>query len=77
MNIVVESAIKLDTSTQQQLQKQLSGLSKSKLSFTYKTEPNLVGGLRITTPSKVVDLSLAAKLNQLRNTLLTNYDDSK
>ena len=72
MNIKVQSANLLTSELKESLEKKLTEIFDSPLNIDYHQDPNVIGGLRITTPSKVLDLSLAAKLNGLRESLVNS-----
>jgi F-type H+-transporting ATPase subunit delta len=69
MKILVESAVKLDES---QL-KDITSLLKKKVEgeFTIENQVNesIIGGLRVTLGSKRIDVSLKAKLDQIKKQL--------
>lgn len=62
MTIIIESAIALDKDQKTEVEKVL----KSKGSqVSYKVNPEILGGLRVTIGGKRIDLSLAGKVNQI------------
>ena len=71
MKVFIESSVALEQKHRKDIETKLSSTSGETLEFEYKTDPSLLGGLRIVTPTKVVDMSLAAKLNQLNSSLLS------
>jgi len=69
MNIVVETAIELDGSQVQEIEKKINKLITGKKSISYQVDPNIIGGMRIITPHKTVDMSLAARLDLVNQAL--------
>lgn len=66
MNIVIESAIELTKDQKQSLAKKLNHDQ-----IEFKVDPNLIGGLRVISPQKILDLSLKARLAMLKQNLNT------
>lgn len=66
MNIIIESAIKLDKDQQSEIEKTLKA---SAADVTYSVNPEILGGLRVTMGGKRIDLSLAGKVNQISNNI--------
>ena len=71
MNIVVESAVELTEKQVDALEKNFSNNLAKGYSVSYRVDSTLIGGLRIVTPKKTIDMSLAAKLTQLSQALQT------
>lgn len=71
MRVTIESAIELSDSQTAALNKKVVEAFGKKVEIFHKIDPNLIGGLRIITPHKTVDLSLAARLAQLNHSLQT------
>lgn len=65
MNILVESAIDLSEHQVKTLTDKLQKEFGKKTTVTFKTDSDLIGGIRIVTPTKTVDMSLAARLSQM------------
>lgn len=72
MQITVESAIELTAEHRSSLESKLKDTVGKNISVIYSINPDIIGGLRISTPSKIVDLSLASKLSQLNQSLIKN-----
>jgi F0F1-type ATP synthase delta subunit len=68
MNILIESAIKLETAEHKEIESILSK-KYSDATFSYVVNPTIIGGLRITMGGKRIDLSLAGKVQQVEKAL--------
>lgn len=68
MNILIESAIKLDAATQKEIESMLSK-KYAAADYSYVVNPKVLGGLRVTVGSKRIDLSLEGKLSQIGSTI--------
>ncbi|NWK55687.1 F0F1 ATP synthase subunit delta [Verrucomicrobiaceae bacterium N1E253] len=62
---VIESAVELDTPTRVQIEKDLTQTYGEGLSFVYRTDASLLGGLRIRVGNDVLDGSVQSRLNRL------------
>ena len=62
---VIESATELDSETRGQLEGTLRGKYGQDLTTEFKTEPTLIGGLRIKIGSDVYDSTVRERLNRL------------
>jgi len=62
---LVLSAIDLDTPSRVEIEKNLSAQYQEKLTFTYKTDPSLIGGIRIRVGNDVWDGSIQSRLTRL------------
>lgn len=62
---VIESASELDAETRGQLEGTLRGKYGQDLTTEFKTEPALIGGLRIKIGSDVYDSTVRERLNRL------------
>ncbi len=62
MKILIESAIKLEKDQQTEIEKTLQSKGSE---FSYKVNPDILGGLRVTLGGKRIDLSLAGKVGQV------------
>lgn len=71
MNVKVQSAIKLTKDQLDTLTTKLSKLTGEEVELVNKVDPEVLGGLRIVLPDRVIDMTLAAKLNQLEETLIS------
>ncbi len=69
MTITIESSTPLSSAQQQALIHKLQTIYPH-VSVDFHLSPLLIGGLRFTTPHRVLDLSLKARLNQLSSQLL-------
>lgn len=63
----VESASELDTSSRVRIEKNLSEQYGEGLSFTYSTDPELLGGVKIRVGNDVWDGSVQSRLERLAN----------
>ena len=64
---LVESAIDLDENTRQAVQARLSQLHGAGLSFAFRVNPALVGGIRVRVGSDIYDGSVAGRLAALES----------
>ena len=71
MKVTIESAIELSQAQLKSLTTNLEKTLGDKVQVENKVDPQIIGGIRIVTASKVVDLSLAARVNRLQETLVT------
>jgi len=62
---LILSAIDLDTQSRVEIEKNLSAQYQEKLTFTYKTDPSLIGGIRIRVGNDVWDGSIQSRLTRL------------
>lgn len=71
MNLVsITSAIALTAAQQQKIEQKLRiKLKGTELSFNYRVNPDLLGGLSVNIGDKLYDASLRAKLRQLADQL--------
>lgn len=65
----VTSAIPLAAAEQAVLEERLRAKFGSELPIRYRVDPSILGGLVVRVGDRMVDGSLAAKLNQLRQTI--------
>jgi F-type H+-transporting ATPase subunit delta len=65
--VTVESAASLDANTAESLATSLRSQYGQDLSFDFKTNPDLLGGLRIRVGNDVFDGSVKARLDRLAN----------
>ena len=65
--VTVESAVKLDEATLGKVQTSLSKEYGEGLTFKFKVDPELLGGLRIRVGNDVYDGSVKARLETLAN----------
>lgn len=63
--VTVESARKIDASVRKQVEQLFPG---KKVHIREVVRPELIGGLKISTPSQVLDTTVRAKLKTLRET---------
>lgn len=75
MHITVESAIELDQSQKDELKQKISSQIGEPVNLSFTVDRKILGGLRIITPKKTIDLSIKAKLNQLETTLSNQSHD--
>jgi len=68
MKFVIESVVELTLAQKKALESKAKKVDKT-ATFDYLLDKSLIGGLRISSNSKVLDLTLKAKLNQLRSEL--------
>ena len=62
---LIESAVDLDTASRVRIEKNLNDQYGGGLTFTYKTEPDLLGGTRIRVGNDVWDGSVQSRLKRL------------
>ncbi len=67
---MVESAVPLDDQTSNKLRLQLEGSFGHKVDIEYRTNPEILGGLRIRVGNTVLDGSITGKLDSLKNVLI-------
>jgi len=65
--VTVESATPLDAATGDRLTNSLRSQYGQDLTFTFKTTPELLGGLRIRVGNDVFDGSVKSRLDRLAN----------
>ena len=73
MNIVVvsvTSAVELDEEEKSALMIKLEGLFEKKVIIDQKTDPAIIGGLRIAALDKVIDATVKGRLEKVRQNLL-------
>lgn len=63
MMVKVETARPISSQTRQQIEQMFSGKT---VHIVEHVNPELIGGLKISTPSQVLDASIATKLSALR-----------
>lgn len=66
----VESARPLDTAAVEQMQRALSKSLGKNVTLTTRISPDLIGGVRVTVENRMVDISLAGRLQGLRRKLM-------
>ncbi|MEM0898242.1 MAG: F0F1 ATP synthase subunit delta, partial [Verrucomicrobiota bacterium] len=66
---VVETAVELDDPIRNQVDSDLKKKYGDQLTFEYKTNPDLLGGMRVKVGSDVWDGSVKARLDRLSNAL--------
>ncbi len=64
---VIESAVDLDTPSRVRIEENLNNQYGGGLSFTYATNPALLGGIRIRVGNDVWDGSVQSRLDRLAN----------
>lgn len=69
MKVIVESAVKLDEKQLKELGSILKKKLSGEISVSNQVNPEVLGGLRLTIGSKRIDVSLKAKLDQVRKQL--------
>ncbi|MGB0384975.1 MAG: ATP synthase F1 subunit delta [Ardenticatenaceae bacterium] len=69
-NVVVISAQELSKDEIQKLERQLRGKHGDNLQVAYEVDPQLLGGMRIRVGDQVMDHTVAARLNALREQLV-------
>lgn len=67
---IVESAMPLDNATVSELRLQLEKSFSQKINIECRTNPEILGGLRIRVGNTVMDGSITGKLESLRNALI-------
>lgn len=70
INVKVETAVELNASQRDKLTGVLTQQLGQEIQLVNQVNPQIIGGMRIVTPQKTIDLTLAAKLNQLYTQLL-------
>jgi len=65
----VVSAANLSESEQEQLRKSLSEQYGDGLTFTFRVDPSLLGGLRVRVGDRLIDTSVASRLAAMRESL--------
>lgn len=65
--VVVESARFLDPATEQRLRDSLTAEYGQGLNFEFKTNPDLMGGLKVRVGDDVIDGSVQSRLKRLEN----------
>ena len=65
--VTVESAAELGKKERKRVEENLHGQYGADLNFTYKTNPELVGGMRIRVGNDVWDGSVKSRLERLQN----------
>lgn len=68
MKIIVESAIKLSAKQQTSINQWITSTDQDVV-VEYRVSPELLGGLRVVMPQKTIDLSVAARLAQLKQVI--------
>jgi F-type H+-transporting ATPase subunit delta len=69
-NVLVKSAKELDQKEKKKLEEKLRHEHGEELQFRYEVEAALLGGLRIHIGDQVIDHSVAARLDALRERLV-------
>jgi F-type H+-transporting ATPase subunit delta len=65
----ITSAVQLSGEEQVQLRKTLTEQYGDGLVFTFQVDPSLLGGLRVRVGDRLIDTSIASRLNALRESL--------
>lgn len=68
MTVIVQSAYQINKEQKKVLDQKISELSPD-VTVEYQIDRSLIAGLRIITPSRVIDQSLSAKLSNLSKNL--------
>ncbi|MDP0492064.1 MAG: F0F1 ATP synthase subunit delta [Verrucomicrobiota bacterium JB023] len=68
-NVLVESARFLDPATEQRVRDSISSQYGEGLNFEFRTNPDLLGGLKVRVGDDVVDGSVKARIQRLENAL--------
>lgn len=71
MQVQVESAIALSDTQVSSLREQLSRIFDQEIELELVVDPKTLGGLRLTTSVNTLDLTIAAKFNTLKTSLLS------
>jgi F0F1-type ATP synthase delta subunit len=71
-NIVITSALPLDSSDKKQLSSFISKTVKGEHKLEYRLNPNLIAGFTLRIGDKLIDTSVVSKLRALREHLATN-----
>ncbi|MGB1130410.1 MAG: F0F1 ATP synthase subunit delta [Haloferula sp.] len=64
-NVLIESATELDEATRQKVQSDLNAKHGAELNFEYRTNPELLGGLKVRIGNDVWDGSVKGRLDRL------------
>ena len=67
--VTVESAVALDSSASASVESSLRKQYGSDLNFEFKTNPELLGGMRVRVGNDLYDGSVKARLNRLQESL--------
>ena len=67
---VFESAVALDSATQQALSSKVASLTGRRVEAEFKVDPTLIGGVKVTYDNMVLDGSARGHLNRLKETFL-------
>lgn len=71
-SIIVESRYPLNSDQKQKLaQKLITPDQTGDHQIEYRIDPSIIGGLRLVTPEQTIDLSIAARIQQLGERLQT------
>ena len=70
-NILVSSAHELSDGEREKLERKLRADHGEEVRIGYETDPELLGGLRIRVGDQVIDRSIAAKLEAMRQRLVS------
>lgn len=62
---LIESATELDTTSRVTIEKNLTSKYGDQLSYTYRTDASLLGGIRIRVGNDVLDGSVKSRLDRL------------
>jgi F-type H+-transporting ATPase subunit delta len=65
----VVSAVELSAEEQEQLRQTLTAQYGEGLVFTFREDPAILGGLRVRVGDRLIDTSIASRLNALRDSL--------
>jgi F-type H+-transporting ATPase subunit delta len=71
MTVRIQSAVALTNAQMDEIKQKLHKTFNESIEIDNQVDPELLGGLRLVLPDKVVDLTLAAKLSQLAETLIS------
>lgn len=71
-NITITTAIELTSAKKTSLESKISKKVGSKAKFSYKVNPNLIGGITIAIDSKLYDGSVKYKLETIKQALYSN-----
>jgi F-type H+-transporting ATPase subunit delta len=66
----VESAIPLSSKKIGHLMKRLEEIFKKKIEVETKVIPSIIGGIKVTVGSKVIDITIVNRLKRLKERLL-------
>lgn len=66
----VETAIPLSSEKLGHLRKRLEGILKKKIKIETKVIPSIIGGIKVTVDSKVIDMTIVNRLKNLKESLL-------